>query len=267
MDKKILLIDTDKNEAVRISRILYENKFESHIIDGGAGIAGIMAQNNFDLILCSMEQPHGSGLELYKQLRTNLTESVLPPFVFLANNADYGTVRRVLELGADDCISKPFTKDELIKAIDTQINKRHLLMQGYLAQKQSAEFISKNRNGKIKPGKKSLNYESFIFIDNKQLSELIKINSIIYILIKGDYSSIHTNSNAKIRIRRTLTSWEHILPGDKFLRINKSSIINTDYVEKIEKWFNYTYRVFIKDMEEPFVISQRVSLRLRKQLR
>jgi len=39
-----------------------------------------------------------------------------------------------------------------------------------------------------------------------------------------------------------------------------------EFVERIEEWFNYSFRVYLKGVEEPFVISRRYAAKLKEKL-
>jgi DNA-binding LytR/AlgR family response regulator len=39
--------------------------------------------------------------------------------------------------------------------------------------------------------------------------------------------------------------------------------VNFEYVEKVEKWFNYSYRVHLREIDESFVISRRYAAKIK----
>ncbi|PIS46296.1 MAG: DNA-binding response regulator, partial [Ignavibacteria bacterium CG08_land_8_20_14_0_20_37_9] len=57
--------------------------------------------------------------------------------------------------------------------------------------------------------------------------------------------------------------WEVFLSKNIFRRIHRSTIINLEYVEKIEKFFRRSFIVQLKNTKQPFIISQRYSTKLR----
>ena len=65
-------------------------------------------------------------------------------------------------------------------------------------------------------------------------------------------------------IRKSISEWEELLPEKKFLRIHRSVIINSEYIVRIEKWFNSTFQIYIKNIEKPFISSKRFSSIIRK---
>jgi len=86
----------------------------------------------------------------------------------------------------------------------------------------------------------------------------IKIDSIKTIQANDYYSNITSEKYDKTIISNySLKKWEAILPKKHFLRIHRSSIINLNYVESIEKKDNNTYVVKIKGIEKNINMSRR----------
>ena len=77
---------------------------------------------NFDLILCDLQMPEMSGMELYAAVKArypNLDES----FVFVTGGAFSAEAKRFLEQ-AVTCLSKPFRIEELLAVIEQKIVSR-----------------------------------------------------------------------------------------------------------------------------------------------
>jgi DNA-binding LytR/AlgR family response regulator len=64
-----------------------------------------------------------------------------------------------------------------------------------------------------------------------------------------------------------MTEWEDRLTSKYFVRIHRSTIVNLEYVEKVERWFNYSYQVYVHGIEEPFQMSRRFSTRLKERFK
>jgi len=63
-----------------------------------------------------------------------------------------------------------------------------------------------------------------------------------------------------------MKEWDGRLPDKFFCRIHRSTIINMEHVDRLQEWFNYSYKVFLKGIEKPFVISRRYVAKLKKTL-
>jgi len=94
----------------------------------------------------------------------------------------------------------------------------------------------------------------------------MRIKSILAIQAAGDYSEVFTTDGKKGLTLKSMKEWEHRLPEQFFCRIHRSTIINMDYVDKLEEWFNYSYKVFLKGIEKPYVMSRQYVAELRQRL-
>jgi EAL domain-containing protein (putative c-di-GMP-specific phosphodiesterase class I) len=76
-----------------------------------------------DVILCDVMMPQLDGYGVLAALRSHPVTATVP-FVFLTGKADRSEVRQGMELGADDYLTKPFTKAELVGAISSRLKKQ-----------------------------------------------------------------------------------------------------------------------------------------------
>jgi len=94
----------------------------------------------------------------------------------------------------------------------------------------------------------------------------LRINTIRCISARRKYTEVRTSDERRGLVKKSISEWERRLPPQNFVRIHRSTIINFDHVQDIEKWFNYSYRVFLKGIEEPFIISRRYAAVLKERL-
>ncbi len=120
--KSILIIEDNPELLASCSEILELSGY--HVIqakDGHEGVS-IAIDSNPDLILCDIMMPNLDGYGVFSIL-TNNHKTAHIPFIFLSAKSDYLDVRKAMEMGADDYLTKPYNPDQLIKAIQTRINK------------------------------------------------------------------------------------------------------------------------------------------------
>jgi len=86
---------------------------------------------------------------------------------------------------------------------------------------------------------------------------------ILHIESNGDYSRIYMNNNKSWLIKNSIKSWNSILPSNHFIQIRRSIIVNVNSIESMQKWFNYTHKIILKGIVEPFIMSQRYSRKLK----
>ncbi|MEY3539699.1 MAG: hypothetical protein RL188_1116 [Bacteroidota bacterium] len=120
--EKILLIED--NEALRenTAEILTLAQFE--VITAENGKIGIeLARAHMpSLIICDIMMPVLDGYGVY-QILCKAPELQQIPFIFLSAKSERTDLRKGMEMGADDYITKPFTDAELINAIHTRLEK------------------------------------------------------------------------------------------------------------------------------------------------
>jgi two-component system LytT family response regulator len=111
-----------------------------------------------------------------------------------------------------------------------------------------------------------LEYDDSIFLKLGGKYRFVKISSILVITAEADYTEITTSSMKKGLAHKTMKEWDRRLPKRRFIRIHRSTIVNSDYIERVEQWLNYSFRVFMKDIAEPFMMSKRYAEKNRKEL-
>lgn len=85
----------------------------------------------------------------------------------------------------------------------------------------------------------------------------LKVDQIVVIASSGDYSVVTIKEGKQGLTNKTMQEWTERLPAGCFLRIHRSTIINLNYVAKVEEWFNNSFRVYITGIGEPFIMSRR----------
>lgn len=76
-----------------------------------------------DLILCDIMMPELDGYGVLYMLNKHESTAQIP-FIFLTAKAERADLRKAMEMGADDYLTKPFDDMELLNAIETRLKKR-----------------------------------------------------------------------------------------------------------------------------------------------
>lgn len=123
MSKANILVIED-NDEVRDNLSVILDIYGYSVTTAPNGLDGVKEaiQNPPDLILCDVMMPELDGYGVINLLSENeLTKGI--PFVFITARTEKEDIRRGMNLGADDYITKPFFKDELIGVIETRLKK------------------------------------------------------------------------------------------------------------------------------------------------
>ena len=132
---KILVIEDEDDIRDILCEILSAEDFEVIAAEDGH-IGVILAQEEIpDLIICDIMMPELDGYSVMSQLHQNpYTQAI--PFIFLTAKASKNDLRLGMELGANDYLTKPFTKDELLGTVTTQLAKHVTIQKASLQTKE-----------------------------------------------------------------------------------------------------------------------------------
>jgi CRP-like cAMP-binding protein len=120
--KKILIIED--NEALRenTAEILTLANYDITTAENGKiGVENAIA-NPPDLIVCDIMMPVLDGYGVFQIISKHPNLKHIP-FIFLSAKSERTDLRKGMEMGADDYITKPFSESELINAIRTRLEK------------------------------------------------------------------------------------------------------------------------------------------------
>lgn len=124
--KKILVIEDNAEVRENLEEILELSGYEIDTAENGKVGVQKALSNPPDLILCDIMMPELDGFGTLNILgKRPATADV--PFVFLTAKSEKEDLRRGMNLGADDYITKPFYKDELLQVIETRLKKSERL--------------------------------------------------------------------------------------------------------------------------------------------
>lgn len=119
----ILVIEDEKDVRLNIVEILASGGFDSLNADNGLTGVQLAKERSPDLILCDIKMPDFDGYNVLEALRQD-PKTAMIPFIFLTAKADKGDMRHGMNLGADDYLTKPFRRLELLDTIAARL-KRH----------------------------------------------------------------------------------------------------------------------------------------------
>jgi len=120
--KKILVVEDEASIRLNLTLMLKGEGYELDSAENGSD--GIEHAKRFepDLIISDVMMPELDGFGLLDALRAN-PRFADTPFIFLTALNDKTSMRRGMNLGADDFLNKPFTREELIDAVNSRLKK------------------------------------------------------------------------------------------------------------------------------------------------
>ena len=176
----------------------------------------MIEQLNPDLIFLDIQFPGESGFDLFDKI--NISAKV----VFVTAFNEYAI--RAFEVNACDYLLKPVNPDRLDLTI------KRLKESGNIENVNVVTFNNEDR----------------IYIQINYRYYFVHIQSIIKIQASDHFTEIITNNGLKGLTNKSLIEWEECLPKYSFVKVHRSTIINNNYVEKIERGNNYSFQVIMK---------------------
>ncbi|RRQ50568.1 response regulator [Maribacter algicola] len=124
--KQILLIEDDKALRENTEELLELSGYS--VLTASNGQIGIQfAKKNLpDIIICDIMMPLIDGYGVLEELSSDEKTKHIP-FIFLSAKTEHKEIRKGMDLGADDYLTKPFEEEELISAIESRLAKAQLL--------------------------------------------------------------------------------------------------------------------------------------------
>jgi CheY-like chemotaxis protein len=196
--KTILIIEDDA--ALRENTAELLGFFNYKIITAPNGKLGIEKAKNLkpDIIICDIMMPEIDGYGVLESLANDdATQHI--PFIFLSAKTEHKEIRKGMDLGADDYLTKPFDEEELVSAIESRLAKASLLAK--MAEKNSQMQAEDDQDNL-----RSLNELKNFFDDNGKLTDYKKGEYIykigehsnnIFLILKGVVKSHKMDESGK----------------------------------------------------------------------
>ena len=233
---KVVIVDDEPLAREKLRDLLFE--FTNVNLLGEAedvkSATELINSVNPDCILLDIQLAGESGFDVLKEISNKIN------VIFVTAYDKYAI--RAFEVNAFDYLMKPVKKSRLREAIERLIS-----------------VIPTRVEEKPK-----FQYEDHVFLSLESGSQFLKIKDIISINACAPYSEIITTEGKRCMVLKPLKEWESRLPKEHFVRIHRSTIININFVKQVEKWFNYAFRVHLKDIPNPLIISRRYANELKR---
>lgn len=204
------------------------NAFEMiHEASNGEDAKKILLAEDPDVVFLDIHLPGMNGFEFLESLDD------IPNVIFTTAYDEYAI--KSFDFNAIDYLLKPIKKDRLEKAIS----------------KLSVGEKETQTKTKAKPLHQ-------VFVRDGEKCWFVKLTDIRLFESVGNYCKIHFEDNRPL-IQRSLNYLEEVLDEKTFFRVNRQQIINLNYIDKIDTWFNGKLKLTLKTGEEVEVSRRRSS--------
>lgn len=124
--RTILLIEDNNDIRENLSEILELSNYKVLAAPDGKQGVELAIEHHPDIIVCDIMMPVLDGYGVIHMLQKNESTRNIP-FIFLSAKAERTEIRKGMELGADDYITKPFTGTEVLSAIESRLRRADLI--------------------------------------------------------------------------------------------------------------------------------------------
>ena len=228
MDKyKVIIIDDERLAREELKRYLLKHiEFE---IVGEASHADeakqLIATKNPHLIFLDIQMPQKSGFDLLDEL------TFIPEIVFTTAYSEYAAT--AFEVNALDYLVKPIREERFSKSIE-RVKKE----------------LSKTKQKRL-----TFSKHHKIFIKAGETCHFIPLADIRYIESLENYARFYFNTNSAM-LKKSLNAIEEKLDPTVFFRINRSQIININFIKEIHPHFNNRLKIGFETGETSEVSSR-----------
>ncbi|KAF9659948.1 MULTISPECIES: LytR/AlgR family response regulator transcription factor [Tenacibaculum] len=221
MKISILIVDEENSARLRFKNLVSDYSFIETVDESSNGLDAIKKINtlNPDVVYLDTKINDMTGFDIIEKI----TLPKKPIFIFTASSNEHAV--KAFDYFAFDYLLKPLKEDRFYASIKKVIDYKKIEKLSDLdniidlvKEKTPIEMPVKGTKINIKSGNK------IIFLER---------NAIKYISASGYYVEIFTTDNKKYLLRESLSSIIKRLNSNFFVRIHRSTIINSNFIDEI----------------------------------
>ncbi|CAN5397978.1 response regulator [soil metagenome] len=194
--KKILLIEDNQDMRENTAEILELANYKVSVAKNGKEGVEIAQKEKPDLIICDIMMPVLDGYGVLHLLSKN-DETASTPFIFLTAKAERTDLRKGMEMGADDYVTKPFDDIELLNAIESRLRKSDLMKKEFSKSVDGLNEFLTSARGMEDLKKLSDTREIKSFKKKENIYEEGRFPRGIYFVNKGKIKTFKTHERGK----------------------------------------------------------------------
>jgi len=196
--KTILIIEDDTALRENTAELLELENYKVLMAPNGRIGIEIAKTNKPDIIICDIMMPEVDGYGVLEAISMDSSTQHIP-FIFLSAKTEHKEIRKGMDLGADDYLTKPFEEEELLSAIESRLAKAVILSKMGVNKLDPLSFENED-------SLRSLNELKNFFDDNGEILMYKKGDEIykdgensnkIYLILKGVVKSHKMDESGK----------------------------------------------------------------------
>jgi two-component system, LytTR family, response regulator len=233
---RALIVDDERPARQKLRRYL-EAEPDLDIVGeaaNGRDAVTMIAAERPALVFLDVQMPGLDGFAVIEALDFE----PLPQVIFITAHDQFAL--RAFEVSALDYLLKPFEPARFKRVLD---RARRLL------QREDAGDLSERMSRLLHEVRGGPRYVERLLVHAEGRAFFLRVGTVRLIEAAKNYVHLHTLKD-KYRLRGTVEGLQQRLDPAKFLRVNRSQIINLDSVKELHPWFHGEYRIILDDGAE-----------------
>jgi CRP-like cAMP-binding protein/CheY-like chemotaxis protein len=189
MSKTVLIIEDNNDIRENIVEILQLADYTVFEAQNGRDGVDLAIKHKPDLILCDIMMPELDGYGVLYILNKNADTATIP-FIFLTAKAEKLDLRKGMEMGADDYLTKPFDDMELLNAIETRLKKNEAQRDFYSKSLDRLGSLISHKDGLAELKKITLERRTRSFKKGQVIFYEGDKGTSLYLLVSGKAKSV-----------------------------------------------------------------------------
>jgi two-component system LytT family response regulator len=188
-----------------------------------------------DVVLLDVQMRGETGFDLLDRIDTAVQ------VIFVTAHDEYAI--RAFEVNALDYLLKPLDPDRLAEALQRA--------------RTTDTALPEHPETPTDDDPDAFRYDDMFFYEEGQQPRFIRIREIAVIEAAGNYTELVLTDDTTALTSTTLSTWTDRLPDAHFARIHRSTIVNVERVQRVEREAGRTYTVHMEARDDPLSMSRR----------
>ena len=232
MRYRTIIVEDEPLALERMERLLVPYREQLEIIaraENGLDAIRLINELRPDLVFLDIQIPEVDGFGVLQKI------ACMPWIIFCTAYDKYAL--RAFDTNSLDYLLKPIEPERLKAAMDKLMRVGNPKTQD-LEEKLNRLLASLQSNAPQR-----------LQVRKGDRIQLLAYDEIFFLTACDDYVEVHTFDDTHL-VHQTLNQLEGFLPGENFVRIHRSSIVNLNHLEEIVRWFSGGYRARMKDRKK-----------------
>ena len=266
-----LLVD-DESASRKALRSLLKAHPVIKVLDEADGVEtalSLIEQLEPDVIFLDVQMPRHEGFELVNRLAS---VNSVAHVVFVTAYDRYAI--RAFEANALDYLTKPVVPGRLALTIERLEKlatlKTEAARNGEQGSQHSEHALKKTdslkRSSIPHPEALPSSPEEVFVLKDRNITRMVRAKEVHAVIAQSPYTLLRLHGGHEMMVREAISTWEQRLPLGLFFKVSRGLIVNRISIRSLKQLDRNKAELFLKDFDEPMVLSRLEGQRLRKVL-